>query len=289
MPELAYVNGRINLIEDAVVSINDRGLLFADSVYEALRIYGGKPFKLEGHLRRLANSLEGIRLGYAYEPERLTRSIYTVIQESGIEEAFLYIQITRGAAPRELRFPEHTPPNVIITIRHFHQYPAWYRESGISAILVDDERWTRNDVKTTIRLPNVLARQLAVEAGAQEALFVESDGHVSEGTATNLFTVSDGKLQTTPLGKDILPGITREVILELASSEGIPVVESCLPATELIRQDEAFLSATTFEVMPLTKVDGKPVGNGTPGPVTEKLYNAFQKMVQEFREQSVTA
>lgn len=288
MPELAYVNGLITPIEDAVISINDRGLLFADSVYEALRVYGGKPFRLEGHLKRLKYSLDGIRMGQAYDAPTFTEAICNLIEKSGIDEAFLYIQITRGAAPRELIFPRNTPPNVIMTLRHFHEYPAWYREKGIAAILVEDQRWTRNDVKTTIRLPNVLARQQAVESDAQEALFVGRDGYVSEGTATNLFTVSAGRLQTMPLGQDLLPGITRQVILELAASIGIPILESPLPASEICRQDEAILSATTLEVTPLTRVDGHPVGSGVPGPVTQRLYQAFQEMIAEFRAQGAT-
>lgn len=282
--ELAYVNGRITPLDEAVISINDRGMQFADSVYEALRVYGGKPFHLEDHLVRLERSLCGLRMGATRPELGLEDIIARLVEESGIAEGFVYIQITRGTAPRALPFPDpDVPPNVIVTIKHIHTMSDEEKDRGVTAVTVVDTRWKRNDLKTTCRLSNVLVRQEAKERGAKEALFVDGEGRILEGTATNVYFVRDGCLITPPLSEGILPGVTRKVILDLARQVEVPLCEDYVTVGELDRVEEAFLSATTIEIGPLVRIDDVVIGEGKPGPVTGKLRQAFRELIAEFR------
>lgn len=284
--ELAYVNGVITPLEEAVISINDRGLQFADSVYEALRVYGGKPFHLEAHLLRLERSLRGLQMTTSVDALGLGDVIATLVQRSGIEEGFVYIQVTRGTAPRALPFPpEDVPPNVIVTYKHLQALTDEKKTHGVTAITVADTRWKRNDLKTTCRLSNVLVRQEAKDRGAHEALFVDGNERLLEGTATNVYFVKDGELLTPPLSEGILPGVTRKVILEIAHKAEVPVQEDYVTIGELRQVDEAFLSATTIEVCPLVKIDDVTIGDGKPGPVTLRLRAAFSELVEEFRQE----
>lgn len=278
MPELAYLNGDIMPIDQAMVPIEDRGYNFGDAVYEFVASYNGRLFCLEPHLERLERSMAA--LDFPKLPRETVRSaIETLFAQAGIARAGIYIQISRGAAPRDHAFPASSALQVVMTVRPVHEKPAAFREKGASAITVTDIRWGRCDIKTVQLLPNVLAKQQAVAAGAFDAIFVAETGEVREGTSSNLFMVKDGMLSTHPLTPRILPGITRQVVLELAREAGLTVAERYDDRAFLMAADEVFLTGTVTEVLPITRIDGKPVGEGAVGPVARRLYGDLRKRI----------
>ena len=275
---LVYLNGEIVPHEEARVPVDDRGFLFADGVYEVVRVYDGRPFLMDAHLQRLRRGLAELRIddpgaaGLAAVAERL-------LDENGLRsgDATVYIQVTRGAAPRAHAFPPAgTPPTVYVAAKPFRQHPAEYYRDGVAAITAPDTRWSRCDIKSVSLLPNVLANQAAKDAGAFEALFVR-DGIVLEGSLSNLFVVDDGALVTYPASNYILAGITRRHVIGLASALGIPVVEAPVPLDRLFTAAELFLSGTTTEVLPVTRVDGRDIAAGRPGPITLRVQRAFRE------------
>jgi D-alanine transaminase len=272
---IVYFNGEFMPKENVRISPDDRGFLFADGTYEVIRIYRGRPFRLENHLNRFANSLEQIRLVYPDLPalERLTGEL---IARNGLEngEASLYIQVTRGIAPRRHPFPQPgTPPTVFACVNEVAPPEDQWR-TGIKAILVPDTRWSRCDIKSISLLANVLAAQQAREQDAEEAIFVRN-GVVTEGTHTNVCAVFDGEIRTHPAGTAILDGITREVVREICADLGIPFMEQPVTDARFPDSDEAFLLGTTTEIMPVVRIGSKPVGSGSPGPLTRRLQDAF--------------
>jgi D-alanine transaminase len=273
---LVYLNGSYVDEEQALVPVSDRGFLFADGVYEVARVYGGRVFLMAEHLVRLSDGLAALDIadpGVASLGEVGER----LLDENDLRggAATIYIQITRGAAPRRHAFPDPpVPATVYVAARPFTTYPAAFFEDGVAAITVPDTRWSRCDIKSIALLPNVLANQQAHAANAFEALFVR-DGAVLEGSHSNLFGVYDGTLVTYPACNYILPGITRELILGLAYELGIPVRLGAIVSERLGEAGELFLSGTTTEIMPVVRVDGRGVGEGRPGPVTRQLQKAF--------------
>ena len=271
MPELAYLNGDIMPIDQAMVPIEDRGYNFGDAVYEFVASYNGHLFCLEPHLERLERSMAA--LDFPQLPrETVQGAIETLFARAGIARAGIYIQISRGVAPRDHAFPASSDLQFVMTVRPVHEKPRAFREKGAAAITVTDIRWGRCDIKTVQLLPNVLAKQKAVAAGAFDAIFVAETGEVREGTSSNLFMVKDGLLSTHPLTPRILPGITRQVVLELAREAGLTVEERYDDQAFLMAADEVFLTGTVTEVLPITRVDGKPVGDGAVGPISRRLY-----------------
>jgi D-alanine transaminase len=276
MPELAYVNGIIGPIEEAVVPIEDRGYNFGDAVYEYVATYNGRLFRLEEHLERLSRSMAAL----SFPPvsiDEVRRAIVETHRASGIERAGIYLQISRGVDRRDHPFPAEPVPQVVMTVRQLKEKPEAYRQDGIGVITVTDFRWGRCDIKTVQLLPNVLAKQQALDAGAFDAVFVAEDGVVREATSSNFYIVSGGRLITHPLTERILAGITRLVLLRLAPEIGIPVEERFFTVDEMMAADEAFLTGTTTEVLPVVTVDGAPIGNGKPGPNSRKLFEALRK------------
>lgn len=276
MPELAYVNGKIGPIEEAVVPIEDRGYNFGDAVYEYVASYGGRLFRLEGHLQRLSRSMAGL----SFPPvsiDRVRDAINELYQASGIERAGIYLQISRGVDRRDHPFPKDPVPQFVMTVRPLKEKPEAYRQNGIGVITVTDFRWGRCDIKTVQLLPNVLAKQQALDSGTFDAVFVSDAGTVREATSSNFFLVSGGMLATHPLTERILPGITRQVLLEIAHGQKIPVEERFFTLEEALGADEAFLSGTTTEVLPVVTIDGNPVGDGKVGPLTQKLFEALRQ------------
>jgi len=276
MPELAYINGKIMEIGNAVVPIEDRGYQFGDAVYEFIASYNGRMFFMEEHLDRLMRSMQGL----AFPPMdrgEIRSAVMTFFEKAQIPRAGLYIQISRGVAVRNHPFPEAAPVQFIMTIRPAEEKPKAMREKGASAITVEDTRWGHCDLKTVQLLPNVLAKQKAIEAGAFDAIFVSSEGIVREATSSNLAIVKDGALITHPLTPNILPGITRLVVLELCKELNIPVEERFFTTAALYGADEAFLTGTVTEVLPIVTVDGKALGDGLVGPVTRRLYGALRQ------------
>jgi len=270
MPELAYLNGTIMPIENAVVPVEDRGYNFGDAVYEYVASYNGRLFYLEPHLDRLEHSMAAL----AFPPlsrEKIRTAIETLFAEAAIDRAGIYIQISRGVAPRDHAFPADAELQFLMILRRVHEKPAVLRDKGATAITVTDIRWGRCDIKTVQLLPNVLAKQQALEAGAYDAIFVAETGEVREGTSSNLFIIKDQSLITHPLTQRILPGITRMIILDICRAAGLSVEEAYFDKVALYAADEVFMSGTITEVLPITRIDGKPIGDGAVGPVTRRL------------------
>lgn len=271
-----YLKGEYIDHASAMVSVDDRGFLFADGVYEVVRVYDGKPFMMEPHITRMQEGLRALQIdpaaidGLGGIAERLLRD-----NELTDGDATIYVQVTRGAAPRKHAFPKDSTPTLYAAARRFNNHPPAYFEEGVAAITVPDSRWSRCDIKSISLLPNVLANQAAHAADAFEALFVK-DGIVIEGSHSNLFGVIEGQLLTFPKCNYILAGITRALVLDLARDLAIPTNETGILWEQLYDADELFLSGTTTEVMPITTVDGRAIGGGKVGPITRKLQAAYR-------------
>lgn len=276
MPEVAFVNGRFIPLAEAVVSVEDRGFQFADGVYEVLASYGGRPFAVEPHFRRLEHSLKALRIDLDICACGLEGIVREGIARSGFAETLVYIQITRGAAPRHHEFPAAgTRPTLVITVKELRRPAAELYERGVKVISTPDLRWKRCDVKSTSLLANILAKQQAAEAGAFEALLVDGQGRVTEGSSTSAFCVREGSLWTAPAGPHILPSITRGILLELARELKLPVREEFSTLEQFLQAEEVFLAGTTTEAMPVVRIDEHTVGDGRPGPVARQLRQAF--------------
>lgn len=279
---IVYLNGQFLPHEQAKVSVDDRGFVFADGVYEVARIYDGHIFLFEPHLQRLRHGLGELRIN-ADIVDQIPAIAEQLLEQNNLRtaDATLYIQVTRGTAPRAHAFPPPSvKPTVFIATKPFKQHPAEYWERGVAAVTVPDTRWSRCDIKSIALLPNVLANQQAKEAGAFEALFVR-DNQVIEGSHSNLFAVLDGELLTYASCGHILTGITRLLVVDKSGELGIPLRERGVPLDRLFDTTELFLSGTTTEIMPVVRVDGRPIGDGKPGPVTRRLGKLFRGWIEE--------
>lgn len=275
MTALACVDGQIMPIEEARVPVEDRGYQFGDAVYEFIATYNGQLFALPEHMERLANSMAGLSFP-AVDLQAVARMVEDTFRQSGIARAGIYIQISRGVAARNHAFPLEAAPKVVVTVRPAPEIPQDLRESGISIITFQDIRWGRCDIKTVQLLPNTLAKQKALDSGANDAVFVSVEGVVREGTSSNLFMVEQGRLLTHPLTHQILPGITRNVILAICRQEHLEVQETFFKQERLMAADEVFLTGTVTEVLPVVRVDGQVIGNGQPGALTRRLYGLLR-------------
>jgi len=281
MPDIGFVNGRFLPLEEATVSVEDRGFQFGDGIYEVIRTYHGHPFQLDAHLARLERSARAIELSPPWNVQQWAAYMRDGITRSGYAESKVYLQLTRGAAPRDHVFPASTKPTAVMTVREMKPMEPVLQTAGVAVMTMDDWRWGRCDIKSVNLLPNIMARQKAKQAGAFEAIFVRG-GQVTEGSVSNVMVVKAGRLLTAPEGERILSGVTRTIVLELAKKEGLTVEERFVSLDDFIRADEIFLTGTTVEVLPVIRVDGKavgPGGSGKPGPVTQKLQAAFQHFV----------
>jgi len=279
MPNIAWLNGKFLPLEEATVSIEDRGFQFGDGIYEVIRVYGGRPFRLDEHLSRLAQSAQAISIPLTIEAKEWKAFIGEGLERSTYSECKVYIQVTRGVAPREHLFPETTRPTSVMTFREMADLPAQLNQQGVSVITLPDLRWARCSVKSLNLLPNILAKQQANEAGAFEALLIK-DGMVTEGTSSNVILVKDEAFLTPALNEQLLAGVTRQAVLELARNDGKVVEERPVKEEELKQADELFLIGTTIEVLPITKLNGVSVGNGAPGEVTKQMRKKFQALIQ---------
>lgn len=278
MPDIGFVNGRFLSLDEATVSVEDRGFQFGDGVYEVIRTYRGLPFQLDAHLARLERSAKAIDLSLPWNIRQWVDYVHEGITRGGYPESKVYLQLTRGAAPRDHVFPATAKPTAVMTVREMRPLEPGLGESGVAVMTMDDWRWGRCDIKSVNLLPNVIARQRAKEAGAFEAVFIRS-GRVTEGAVSNVMIVKAGHVLTAPEGEQILSGVTRTIMLELIRKEGLPAEERFVTQEEFLRADEIFLTGTTVEVLPVVRVDGQPIGSGKPGPVTLKLQAAFQRVV----------
>jgi D-alanine transaminase len=270
---IVYLNGRFLPREEATISPEDRGFLFADAIYEVVRYGAGRPYRLADHLARMRDGLAALSI--AVEPSFFPEIAGRLVEENGLgrEDVLVYAQVSRGAAPRYHSFPPAgTTPTVFAFARKTDPPPP---PGGGRAILFPDERWGRCDIKTVMLLPNVLASQKARESNAIEAILVR-DGIAWEGTKANLFAVSNGVVRTAPRGPRILPGITRGAALEAAAGLGLPIEERPLPVDELFSADEVFLASTTLWTYSLVEIDGRSVGGGRPGDVATRIRDVLR-------------
>lgn len=280
---LVYLNGDWIPAEEARVSVFDRGFIFGDSVYEVIPVYGHRPFRARAHIERLKICLnevgmnkQDLGIDWATFLDRLVETL-----PSG--DGSIYVQITRGTAPRQHGFPSNAPLTVFAYARPKPAGSTNPASSGIKAILLDDMRWSRCDIKSTSLIANVLLVEKALQQGAEEALLVR-DGFVYEGAVSNLFIVKSGALITAPRSHLILSGITRDVVLELAVSRNIAVTQRAPTTDELLTADEVLITSSTREITPVTLVNAQKVGDGAPGPVFHDLYTAFQGFKDDVRK-----
>lgn len=286
MPRIAYVNGRYVPHASAAVHIEDRGYQLADAVYEVCEVYGGELVDERLHLDRLGRSLSEIRIRWPMTRSALSVILREVIRRNRLGDGIVYLQVTRGASPRDHAFPPATvSPALVVTARALPMSARDARaETGVGVVTVPDNRWGRVDIKTVSLLPNVLAKQAAREAGAYEAWFVDGDGRITEGASTNAWIVTaDGVLVTHQASSAILRGVTRTVILSVAAGAGIPVEERPFSLQEAKRAREAFLTSATSAVTPIVAIDGQSVGDGKPGEVARRLRSAFRKATEIVR------
>jgi len=271
-----YFNGDFVDKDDVSISPDDRGFVFGDGVYEVVRAEDGELVRLDAHVRRLRRSLREIRLD-GVDVDALRAAIRQLLPKNNLRDgpATVYLQITRGAAPRQHAFPDAPTAPTVYARASPYEPPTEKWEAGAKIILEPDQRWARCDIKSLNYLPNVLANQKAMEAGAYEAVFVR-EGFVTEGSHSSIVAVFDGTVVAPPLTNHILPSITREAVLPLCRDLGIPVDETPIPRAALPDADELILLGTTTAVMPVVEVEDRTVGDGTPGPITRQLQAAFQ-------------
>jgi D-alanine transaminase len=276
---IVYLNGEFLPIENAKISVLDRGFIFGDAVYEVWRGVRGELFEPDRHLARLASGLKDVQIGAPKESKRdaLLAISERLMRENDLTgESSLFLEMSRGAAPRTHQYPKPpVPPTVFIMASAFTP-PEDLRARGGAVICIDDNRWNRCNVKTTQLLPNVMAKQEAAEHDALDAIFVR-DGMLTETSHANVMAVIDGAVWTHPITGHVLPGVTRDVVLELAKSLGITVREKPIPKADLAKASEVFLTGTLSDVMPIVTVDGRKVGDGRPGPISKKLFAALRE------------
>jgi len=276
MSRIAYVNGRYLPLSQAQVHIEDRGYQFADGVYEVVPLYRGRLLDEDPHLDRFDYSLRELQIAAPMSRAALKLVLRELAHRNGLSDALLYFQATRGVAPRDHKFPAKTKTAFVATMRRSRPPSAKQIEEGVSVMTTRDIRWERCDIKSLNLLPNLLAKQQATEAGVFEAWLVDDDDNITEGSSTNAWIVTaDGKLVTHDAGAAILNGITRQRVIRLMESEGLTFEQRAFSREEAMRAREAFLSSSSSFVLPITRIDGRPVGEGKPGLMTRRLREIY--------------
>lgn len=277
--QTVYLNGRLLPLEEATVSILDRGFMLGDGVYELIPVYHRKPFRLNEHLRRLQHSLDGTRLMNPMRDSEWQQIITQMIAMHEPDNQSIYLQVTRGAAPRDHAFPKTVSPTVLVMSNPLSSPDPVQIEKGVCAVSSPDLRWGRCDLKTIGLLPNVLAKQKAVEAGCIECVLFR-DGVLTEGAASNIFVVKNGVIHAPVKDHRMLPGITYDLVIELARADGIPVEVRDIAENEARTADELWLTSSSREVQAIVELDGLPVGSGAPGPLYRRMYKLYQNFKQ---------
>ena len=276
---MIYLNGEWMPIEKAMVPVLDRGFIFGDGVYEVIPCYSGHPFRLREHLVRLQSSLDGVRIENPHTPERWEELVREIVAKNPMEDQYVYLQVTRGVAPRDHAFPKGVKPTVFMMSNPLTTPPQSQRDIGVTAVTVTDNRWLRCDIKSVSLLANCLLRQAAADQGAVESVLLR-DGMLTEGSASNIFVVKNGVIITPPKTNFILPGITYDVVIELARANRLPLEIRQVSEAEVRGADELWLTSSTKEVLSISTLDGKPVGQGAnagkPGPVAARMYQLYQ-------------
>jgi D-alanine transaminase len=278
---ICWLNGNYLPLAEARVSPLDRAFLFGDAVYEVLPIYASRPFRLREHLERLNRSLAGIRMSPPLSHRDWAQMCQELISRNSAVEAYLYLQVTRGAEfGRNHAWPEGLKPTLFAYVTALEPMPPAFLERGVSAVTAEDTRWKRRDIKSTALLANILLKRLSADAGAFETIMLEN-GELTEGSSTTVHVVKDGIIQTPPNGHHILPGTTRDVVTELAARLNLRSESRRVSESQLRGADEIWLAFATRGVLPVTMLDGAPVGGGTPGPLFEKIRTAFADYTRE--------
>jgi D-alanine transaminase len=283
MARIAYVNGRYRPLGEACVNVEDRGYQFADGVYEVCEVRGGHLVDERRHLQRLLRSLSELKIRLPMPLTALGVVLRETLTRNRVQDGIVYLQVTRGVARRDFAFPTaDTRPSIVVTARSLD--PASNEKiavNGIDVVTLPDNRWDRVDIKTVSLLPNVLAKQTAREQGAREAWFVDCEGRVTEGSSSNAWIVTrEGKVVTRPADQGILRGITRTVLLDAIKAQKLTLEERAFTVQEAYAAREAFLTSASQIVMPVVRIDAKPIGNGAPGPVTTALRREFHRFAE---------
>lgn len=281
--QLVYLNGEYLPLNEAKVSVLDRGFIFGDGVYEVIPAYGGKALRFEHHMQRLQNSLDAIRISNPLSNDQWQKIIDKLIAEKGSEDQYIYMHITRGVASRDHRFPDETKPTVFVMSSFLHTVDPDILKQGVHAVTLDDIRWQYCNIKAIALLPNILLRQQAVDKGAVEAILIR-DGNMTEGAASNVFIVSGGIIKTPPKDQKLLPGITRDLVVELANTHKMPIEEVSISEKEFLSADEIWLTSSTKEILAVTKINEQQVGKGKPGSVWKDMYQKYQGYKETLRK-----
>ncbi|MDX2154900.1 MAG: D-amino-acid transaminase [Hyphomicrobiaceae bacterium] len=283
MTRIVYVNGAYRPYDEGLVHAEDRGFQFADAVYEVIEVTGGRLIDETRHMERLERSIQALGLPSPMTRGALSRVLRETVRRNRVSEGLVYLQVTRGARPRDFLFPPAgTPPTIVCLAR---SVPLARREAkaakGIAILSQPDIRWRRSDIKTVMLLPASLAKEAARAAGCDDAWFVDAEGHVTEGASANAWIVDQqGRLVTRKLGPELLPGVTRRTLIDVLRREGLELVERPFTITEAQRAREAFISSATSLVMPVVSIDGVTIGNGAPGLLTLRLRSIFHEVAE---------
>lgn len=269
-----YANGEWVEETTPVIPVDERGHQFGDGIYEVVRVYDGVPFMLKEHIDRLFMSAQAIQINMPWTKEEITSLMEEGVTRANENNCAIYLQVTRGIALRHHLFPQNVQPSITMTVRPVTMTPIEERKKGKRAIFLPDERWANCYIKSLNLLPNILAKQEAVNRGADEAIFIR-DSYMTEGTASNTYIVQDGAIVTTPISKRILYGITRMRVEQIAAALHLPFVERHVTKEEVLAADEVFYTSSTIEIMPIVEIEGKQIGNGQMGPVVTRLFDSF--------------
>lgn len=281
MGEIAYVDGQLVENDEATISINDRGFLYGDGLFETIRVYDGKPFLVGSHINRLRWGANKIHMSINRSKETLKKAITDTVNANNMKNALARLTVTRGVSPERIKIRPDAKPTIVITCDEFDGYRDSYYDRGIPVITVTDTRSDFALIKSINFLPNLLAKHKADSEDAFEAIFVTKKGFVMEGSTSNVFIVLDGMLITPPLTERVLPGITREVIKTLTQQEGTILKEDAIISEEMKDAEEVFITNQAMEVMPVSSLDGQIIGDGRPGPITQKLSMAYRCFIRE--------
>jgi D-alanine transaminase len=277
---MVYLNGKFLPIEEATVPVLDRGFIFGDGVYEVVPVYSRVPFRLDEHLARLERSLGEVKIRNPYARAKWRELVYSVIDRQPFEDQAVYFQVTRGVAKRDHAFPKNAEPTVFIMSNPLVNPPREQVLKGGAAISAADNRWLRCDIKSTSLIGNCLLRELSAEAGLSETILFR-DGKLTEAASCNVFVVRQGTIAAPPKSNLILPGITYDVVVELARANGIPLELRDVAEAEVRAADELWVSSSSKEVFPIVQLDGRPIGAGKPGPVFQRMYALYQEFKQK--------
>lgn len=280
---IVYLNGNFLPAEQACVPVLDRGFIFGDGVYEVIPVYGGKLFRLDEHLQRLHDNFAAVRIPAPLSKADWRQLLDTLVKKNGGGDLSLYLQVTRGSAQRDHAMPANPTPTVFAMCNPLKPVSAADRENGVAAVALDDNRWLNCHIKAISLLPNILLRQAALDRDAAEAILMR-DGYATEGAASNLFIVLDDVLITPPKGPTLLPGITRDLILELATHHRIPWAEAAISRGDLDSAEEVWLTSSTKEILAVTRLDDAVVGGGRPGPLYQQMLSLFQDYKRQLRQ-----